>query len=603
MAKTNNGEAQLHALVDGKKIIITESSVRRDIRLADEEGIDCLPNSTIFEQLTLMGKPKRKDTQVPQPSDPIEDVPDEAVHKELGDTLVPRNHRGTIAQTRFESVSKHSSDSLLVRGNMLRIYEDCLKLDDLMALCTTLQNKVLDLEKTMTTQRNEIASLKSRVKKLEKKNRSRTHRLKRLYKVGLTAKVESSGNEESLDEEEGAVDAIPLSVKSLNIFDWKIYKEGRKSYYKIMRADGESQIYMVFSQMLKSFDREDLEDLYKLVKDKYESIRPVEDLDLLLWDDLKSMFEPHVEDEIYMLVEKKYPLTPLTLLMLLEKKLITEYESEMAYQLLRFITKQLKKTVNVVVIYRDHHLAEKKKNSNFNATYNLYGFASAFKKRERWFIESIPFINGLVDEDKNVFPDDCVGVSKDNVVDGQHKLGYENGIVNETLVEKNDLLLLEEGDGVLDSEGGGKNHESDNVKHPSTCSRPDMDNTEVIYDGMSIDKEDGKNEHTYSQANPSTLDVLIKEFDYSNDHPQIDVLGDVNDLNRFIPSMNHHATPRRVHVYDFDDDYMNVLNDEEMVTNVSLDDMKLQHEEDNLTVKDKLVEHQPVDELIEGPLR
>ncbi|GJY72659.1 putative ribonuclease H-like domain-containing protein [Tanacetum coccineum] len=55
MAKTINGEKQLHALVDGKKIIITESSVRRDLQLADEEGVDCLPNSTIFEQLTLMG--------------------------------------------------------------------------------------------------------------------------------------------------------------------------------------------------------------------------------------------------------------------------------------------------------------------------------------------------------------------------------------------------------------------------------------------------------------------------------------------------------------------------------------------------------------------
>ncbi|GJT02978.1 ribonuclease H-like domain-containing protein [Tanacetum coccineum] len=59
-AKTINGEEQLHALVDGKKIIITESSVRRDLQLADEEGVDCLPNSTIFEQLTLMG-PKTTD--------------------------------------------------------------------------------------------------------------------------------------------------------------------------------------------------------------------------------------------------------------------------------------------------------------------------------------------------------------------------------------------------------------------------------------------------------------------------------------------------------------------------------------------------------------
>ncbi|GJV76316.1 hypothetical protein Tco_1507900 [Tanacetum coccineum] len=176
-----------------------------------------------------------------------------------------------------------------------------------------------------------------------------------------------------LDEEEVAIDAIPLAVKSPSIVDWKIHKEGRKSYYQIIRADGKSQMYMIFSHMLKSFDREDLETLYKLVKAKYESTRPVEDLDLLLWGDLKTMFEPHVEDkvwrnqqdykvlswklydscgvhflrmqhmQIYMLVEKKYPLTPSTLSMMLEKKLMIDYESEMAYQLLKFIIKQLKK--------------------------------------------------------------------------------------------------------------------------------------------------------------------------------------------------------------------------------------------------------------------
>ncbi|GKB82105.1 hypothetical protein Tco_0949000 [Tanacetum coccineum] len=54
-AKTVNGEVQLQALVDGKKIIITESTVRRDLQLEDAEGVDCLPNATIFEQLALMG--------------------------------------------------------------------------------------------------------------------------------------------------------------------------------------------------------------------------------------------------------------------------------------------------------------------------------------------------------------------------------------------------------------------------------------------------------------------------------------------------------------------------------------------------------------------
>ncbi|GJX19137.1 hypothetical protein Tco_0221814, partial [Tanacetum coccineum] len=56
--KTINGEVQLQALVDGKKIIVTEASVRRDLQLNDDEGTDCLPNATIFEELTRMGYEK-----------------------------------------------------------------------------------------------------------------------------------------------------------------------------------------------------------------------------------------------------------------------------------------------------------------------------------------------------------------------------------------------------------------------------------------------------------------------------------------------------------------------------------------------------------------
>ncbi|GJY38868.1 hypothetical protein Tco_0425232 [Tanacetum coccineum] len=51
----------------------------------------------------------------------------------------------TIAQTRFENVSKHSNDSLLTRGNTLRSDEDSLYLNELMELCTNLQTIVLDL--------------------------------------------------------------------------------------------------------------------------------------------------------------------------------------------------------------------------------------------------------------------------------------------------------------------------------------------------------------------------------------------------------------------------------------------------------------------------
>nr|GEV27944.1 hypothetical protein [Tanacetum cinerariifolium] len=139
-----------------------------------------------------------------------------------------------------------------------------------------------------------------------------------------------------LNEEEVAIDVIPLAVKSPRIVNWMIHKKGKKSYYQIVRTGGKSQMYLIFSQMLKSFDREDLEDLYKLIKARYGSTRLVESMDCLLWSDKNNSMK------IYMLVEKKYPLTPPTLLMMLEKKLIIDYESEMAYQLLKLIKKQLK---------------------------------------------------------------------------------------------------------------------------------------------------------------------------------------------------------------------------------------------------------------------
>nr|GEX91016.1 zinc finger BED domain-containing protein RICESLEEPER 2-like [Tanacetum cinerariifolium] len=68
------------------------------------------------------------------------------------------------------------------------------------------------------------------------------------------------------DEEGVAVDVMPLAVKPPSIIDWKIQKEGKKRYYKIIRADGSSKIYLIFGHMLKDFDIEDVETLWKLVK-------------------------------------------------------------------------------------------------------------------------------------------------------------------------------------------------------------------------------------------------------------------------------------------------------------------------------------------------
>ncbi|GJV47600.1 hypothetical protein Tco_1437812 [Tanacetum coccineum] len=53
--QTVNGEVQIQALVDKKKVIIIETSIRRDLQLADENGTECLPNATIFAELERIG--------------------------------------------------------------------------------------------------------------------------------------------------------------------------------------------------------------------------------------------------------------------------------------------------------------------------------------------------------------------------------------------------------------------------------------------------------------------------------------------------------------------------------------------------------------------
>ncbi|GKF12776.1 hypothetical protein Tco_0050702 [Tanacetum coccineum] len=73
-----------------------------------------------------------------------------------------------------------------------------------MELCTNLSQRVLELENTKTSQATEIAKLKEKVKNLERMSKSRTPGLKRLRKVGRTARIESSEDEGLGDQEDAS---------------------------------------------------------------------------------------------------------------------------------------------------------------------------------------------------------------------------------------------------------------------------------------------------------------------------------------------------------------------------------------------------------------
>ncbi|GKB46699.1 putative ribonuclease H-like domain-containing protein, partial [Tanacetum coccineum] len=235
----------IQALMDKKKVIITETSIRSDLQLEDVEvfldkqvegmskhkKIYVTPSHTkkVFANMKRQGKyfsgrdtplfqtmmvqaqeesegsimptvpqytptinqpsssqpqkkqkprkSKKQDTQDSQPSGPTEPMADETEN--------------------VESVPIYSNDPLLSG-------EERLKLNELMELCTNLSQRVLDLENTKTSQAAEITKLKERVKKLERRNKSRTPWLKRLRKVSRTARIESSKDEGLGDQEDAS---------------------------------------------------------------------------------------------------------------------------------------------------------------------------------------------------------------------------------------------------------------------------------------------------------------------------------------------------------------------------------------------------------------
>nr|GFC54043.1 hypothetical protein [Tanacetum cinerariifolium] len=70
----------------------------------------------------------------------------------------------------------------------------------------------------------------------------------------------------SNDDDDVYTEATPLESKILTV-DYKIHLKRNKPYFKIIRADGNHVLFLSFSTLLKNFDREDLESLWKLVKE------------------------------------------------------------------------------------------------------------------------------------------------------------------------------------------------------------------------------------------------------------------------------------------------------------------------------------------------
>ncbi|GJY99320.1 hypothetical protein Tco_0516750 [Tanacetum coccineum] len=251
-AKTVNGEVQLQALVDGKKIIVTEASIISDLQLNDEEGTDCLPNATIFEELTRMRYEKLSQKLTfykaffsPQWKFLIHTIlqclsAKTTAWNKFSSTMasaiicLATNQKFNFSKYIFESMVKNLDNvAEMSKGSAIptdphhtptiiqpstsqpqkkqrsrRPKRKDTKVPQPSGPTTNVADEAVyeerddNLEKGATT----VIGLDvehDRVNKLEKKVGLRTHKLKRLYKVGRSARIVSS-DEASLGDQEDA---------------------------------------------------------------------------------------------------------------------------------------------------------------------------------------------------------------------------------------------------------------------------------------------------------------------------------------------------------------------------------------------------------------
>ncbi|GJR02022.1 hypothetical protein Tco_0525006 [Tanacetum coccineum] len=77
------------------------------------------------------------------------------------------------------------------------------------------------------------------------------------------------------------------------IIGWEVHSEDTMQFWKIIRVGNYTEVYQVFEDMLKNFDRDDLVKLWSLVQERYNSSGLTKDKEIELWVELKMLFEPN----------------------------------------------------------------------------------------------------------------------------------------------------------------------------------------------------------------------------------------------------------------------------------------------------------------------
>ncbi|GJT16089.1 hypothetical protein Tco_0874795 [Tanacetum coccineum] len=190
-------------------------------------------------------------------------------------------------------------------------------------------------------------------------------------------KMESEDSDEANEKDDSTsgtkipINPVPVATKSPSIANYKIIKQGRKGVYQIVRENGTDMVYISFGAMLTDISRDDLTELYRIVMRKHGMNEPEDEFEKVLWEYLKNMFEEPLSTysiwslpgqqriicwryydacrvhclnlesvDVYMLIERKYPLSAEVCKAMLDKKLQGGKPDEDCYKLLKMMEKQ-----------------------------------------------------------------------------------------------------------------------------------------------------------------------------------------------------------------------------------------------------------------------
>ncbi|GJW65970.1 hypothetical protein Tco_0117854 [Tanacetum coccineum] len=341
----DNGGVKINATIDGHSLSITEGSLRRHLKLADQDGITSILNLEIFEQLVLMGYHTDSDKLTFQkgvfsPQWRITSSPSHSPAPSTSHSPEP------------EPSTQHSPNNTTAAASQLSPTQPSPNIpspgaEKLLLQPYDLPLHAADLMKTKKTYSSAYTKLILRVKKLESQIKIRKARrqarvvlsddevfeddsskqgrklsdaeLKKKailnYELfiqevtsmnlleGLPEKMKSAEKmeEDDVAKETGAKrkKSIPRkSTRKRQKMDEDCERRTQRTLRHHTKRRASSKNYKILSEMLKDFDRLDVEELYRLVKERYNTSRP-EGFDLILWGDLHTLFEPDEDDEIW----------------------------------------------------------------------------------------------------------------------------------------------------------------------------------------------------------------------------------------------------------------------------------------------------------------